>query len=258
MAEASSAEFRSRTATLRLIDTPSGPRLRKSGRGWSVADAREVASSHQRWSQALTGIPRVSSPHAEAVADPPAVILDYIEGTDLSELVRSGHDCPEHVRACGMALAAFHAANMRKPEAYNPRQVIKWRRLLLMGSRIERATRPVRTAGDFAPYNIRIDTANQIFILDASTRRRTVTSHRDIAWFLWWYLDYGGAHMGEFISGYAHTCNVDFGGADRKLTWLYLCVMSMTRARRTFQRRHFVRFLRYVVQALGARLRAGC
>lgn len=253
MKDERTAEFRSRTAALRVFRTPTGVYIQKSGHDWSAGDAERVAASHRLWSTALAETPGVSIPDARVDSDPPSVVMNYIAGDDLDSLTKIGADKPHHLLRLGIALAAYHTLAQRRGFSSPDVQISKWRRRLLLPPSVEQRARPVRTAGDFAPYNIRVGDNGELYILDPHIGDETVTLHRDLAWFLWWYRHDGGRHSDEFLSAYRRGAGLAFEADDYRLVWLYLCVMSMTRARKKLNLGDYRQAVRFTWWALSAR-----
>lgn len=209
------------------------------------------------WRGALSAIPSIATPSAQVSIEPPSVMLQYILGRDLDDLIRGGADDPVHLHRCGIALAAFHGHTSSTTRSTAPPQLATWRKRLLLPPRLDRRARPVLTAGDFTPYNLRVGEDGKLYVLDASSREQIVTLHRDLAWFLWWYQHDGGKYGRAFISGYEEKTGRQLVADDYRLIWLYFCVMSLTRARRKTQRRDYRNALRFTGWAIAARWRAG-
>ena len=242
----------SRTATLHFVVRDGQHRVHKIGLGWTNEHVTKVINGHQLWAAALEGVPGVSTPRAQAVEEPPSVLLEFIDGTDFDAVVRTGAACATQLRSCGLALAAYHRHALPSTPGREQLDLTKWRRRLGLPRGLDAALRPVRSAGDFAPYNVRVGTDGEIHILDATTRSRIVTPQRDIAWFLWWYAQAGGPDSCAFLDGYQNEYGDQLLAADHAVVCLYLTVMSLTRARRKLERRDLggaVRFLRWALQA---------
>lgn len=142
---------------------------------WESTDARICFESARRLAS-LEGSGRARVVEFLAwSASPPALISEFVGGEELGALVQktAGHEeiaLGEFVFAAGELLGHAHLLPIpvgAKPKA--PRQSFP---------------RPVLSAGDFAPYNFRLDSQGRLVYLEPPSKLRIVSAFHDLAWFL--------------------------------------------------------------------------
>jgi hypothetical protein len=176
--------------------------LVKTGSSWTEIDARELYRAQASLADAVDA---ARLPGAMAIrpggwtAQPPLLVMPFVEGTDLVTLLRDP-DRPEWdympgwMGAAGAMLAAFHHAN--------PARGVEEGEVLL---EVEMAARKVRlrpevvrslldgvdvpgftfaSYGDFGPGNLIGATSGDVFLIDPPVDPAPALAHRDLGNFL--------------------------------------------------------------------------
>lgn len=142
---------------------------------WSEIDARTSFESARRLAALeCAGGARVLEFIAWSSV-PPALVSELVDGEELGELVRRteaarAEDLGPLMFAAGDLLGNAHALPV--PSGAMPKS----------GGRVFR--RPVLCAGDFAPYNFRVDREGGLVYMEPNSKLRLVSAYRDLAWFL--------------------------------------------------------------------------
>jgi hypothetical protein len=196
--EAVEAERRTRHATVYICRT-SHPRYRRvalkhdPSRGTEAVEIAYQGLRRYRESFARAGLRGVDAPEPIGWLPDPALVLSaYVPGIDFDKALHQAILCTgpsdfDHaVRRCGAALAALHA----EPGSGDASRTLRAtaRRFRLSPDWVDlwkTELRPVVSAGDFAPNNVRVD-GDCVYVLDPPTKERptTTTAHSDIAFFL--------------------------------------------------------------------------
>lgn len=175
-----------------------GRYIAKFGHKWSISTLEVITSNCSVLRQALTtdgGVVAVVQIVGQT-SDPPGVVMEYVDGMDLSSLITrasirsaSAGDkkrARELVALAGFALGQFHASDkLEQPQS----RTLGWvrRRFRLpryWAIEANDALYPVWNVNDFAPYNLRVTTDNGLCIVDIAGVRRVVSAHEDCAHFL--------------------------------------------------------------------------
>jgi hypothetical protein len=261
--------------------------LLKVGGGWDSTEAQRVYNDLVDFEHLLevsgTGI-RVAPPLGWHDS-PPAVCLGRIEGHDLGRLLREGD--PNSTSAfvpvmqlCGEALGIFHSGMALEEglvdEALLRGDVQKAAAAVRVTpwflDRLDLTGATARRYGDFAPYNIRIDSGGDPWIIDQPSSPAADLVHRDVAWFLFnverrlgWEAakDKVGFEKARsdlvyaFHEGYARTGPVPLDSpADRSLLALYRAHRSVWTARRRLRQRKLAEVPAYLRLAMRWRAQA--
>lgn len=180
-----------------------------------------------------------------------AVLMPYVEGRHLSDLLESGswgsaefqQLMRQHVHACGASLARYHCRTQPEPTETTWRMA--WDRLELMvfralGSSIDLAEVDVHDCvtlsyGDFHPGHVLVTAEDRLVLLDPPIAPRYEFIYRDIARFcdvlfmhlihprgLWRHprrVGLIGALRQAFLDGYASESGRPFTADDAFLMW---------------------------------------
>jgi hypothetical protein len=149
--------------------------------------AEEVASGDAR----LEIVPIVG-----LASDPPGLVMEYVEGIDLSTIValaasRRATDTEKAratklVAVAGEALALIHSRSRTTSDQSDLLRRLgrRFRLRQTWKDTFEISIDPVLSAGDFAPYNIRIDQKDILHLIDIPYQRNAISVHEDCALFL--------------------------------------------------------------------------
>lgn len=230
----------SRTARLWQLRPPDGRDwIVKVGEGWGPPDVAAITSAFARWQQCVEDT-RLEETVAtiETVGvlnEPPRLYAEYVDGEELSQILSSGGGGEQQLAACGRLLGAFHRENTYSGEHQDyQRDFFKIAKRLVIPRRIASSLAlhlsPVLSAGDFAPYNIRVQPDGRIVVLDAPQRPQTVSVHCDIARFAYWLHRTLVAHratqnrsLDVFLQGYSEVTGRDFDfGENKRLLAVYV------------------------------------
>jgi len=283
-------KFESHTSTFYELSAPgedAPTALIKIGRDWDQTEARRIYHDLVALSALLNeaGSPLgVASPIGWHAA-PPSLCIGYVAGDDLGRLLRSANrdsalEFAPVIEACGRALGAFHSqspvadlvpdrASMRA-EIESMAKAVMLQPWFLEGMDLVGST--ARRYGDFAPYNIRLDSGRRAWIIDQPSPPALEPVHRDVAWFLFnlerrlgWDTPDRGDPLEEarvrlaesFHDGYRRTGAVPLDTpADQALLALYRSHRSLWTARRRLRRREIGEVPAYLRLALRWRRKA--
>lgn len=218
------------------------------------------------------------------LASPSVIATTYLEGVDLTDLLRDDN-CPPWVvegtahtaaAAAGMALATFHDVS----GAPDLTEISSAKNSIELLARKLRLPRSVATAllaeaghrdavarryGDFGPGNIRVERSGNIYVLDPPTAQRFAPRHRDMAHFEFQIRkilsDHGSVRdtqtvranrreiFDAFVSGYAESSSFDPSRGDARAL---IAACQTSGAAAMAQRRMNQRRLRDTTWALAA------
>jgi hypothetical protein len=172
----------------------------KVGHDWSPEDARTVYDQLVSLQNLIAG----SGVDIEAPAvlgwlpEPPSICMELIEGEDLDEILdrRDGFASPEPVKAVeesGALLGLFHESETMGEAERREHAGEARRRVDSMLGQLRIRQSPIQGIdlagfiapryGDYAPYNMRLDTEGQTWLLDQPAPRSYDIVHRDVAWY---------------------------------------------------------------------------
>ena len=263
--------FVSHTSTFYELSAPDGGTplaLIKVGTDWDHTEAKRIYDDLVAMGTILSeaGSPIDVAPPLGWHAAPPSICIGYVAGKDLGKLLRAAGSATADgfrpvVEACGRALGIFHSqssiadlvpdpASMRADIESMARSVMvqPW---FLEGIDLVGST--ARRYGDFAPYNVRLESDGKAWIIDQPSPPALEPIHRDVAWFLFnlerrlgWEtsekgeaLDAARARLAEsFHYGYRRTGPIALDTpADRALLAVYRSHRSLWTARRRLRQR---------------------
>ena len=289
----------SRTATLYRCRGADGGRpdiVVKVGDHWQPDRPRELYSEMHRLATELPAeegaTVAVPAPLGWDYA-PPALVLPFVEGIDLPQLLNGGPDDtrgrggwePTAVLArCGEALGAYHSRFLPRDELAAAALSEAEADLRAAAGRIVASSRRIggikdrlavsRRYGDFAHYNFRLSDGGVLYLLDAPASRSFAVVHRDIAGFTFelrkpaagggsrrqsaeqraWRDDLCDA----FLEGYATRGPVPhFTKTDRWVIQTYQGHLALGRARRRWRSARRREAVWYLVRWAGTALRLG-
>ena len=283
-------KFESHTSTFYELSAPGADApaaLIKVGRDWDQTEARRIYNDLLGLSAVLAGdgsplgIPSTIGWHAA----PPSICIEFVTGEDLGRLLRGANrdsavEFSPVIEACGRALGSFHShspmADLAPDPASMRADIESMAKTVMVRpwflDHVDLVGSTARRYGDFAPYNIRLDSTGKAWIIDQPSAPALEPVHRDVAWFLFnlerrlgWDTSDRGEGLEEarvrlaqsFHSGYRSTGPVTLDTpADQALLALYRSRRSLWTARRRLRQREMGEVPAYLRLAMRWRRKA--